>query len=114
MQTRQQIDSSMIAPCGLNCDVCDLHLLNKKSCHSCLKACGTKPAICEQCDIAKCARGRGHSFCYECDYFPCAESENMDMRSRDKYQLSIIDSSNLLKEIGMEAYIEHQRSNTTS
>lgn len=101
MKMPQPIDSSMIAPCGINCNICDVHLQDKKSCHSCLKACGNKPAICENCNIATCARSQGLSYCYDCAEYPCSVLENMDLSFKDKYQVSMIAQSNLLKEIGM-------------
>ena len=110
MTVPQHIDSSMIAPCGVNCDVCDIHLQDKKSCHSCMKLCGNKPAICEKCSIANCARSKGVAYCHECEDFPCLEIKNMELSFQDKYRVSMIASSHRLKNIGMEAYLKQERS----
>lgn len=109
MKRQHHIDSSMIAPCGINCETCEIHIQNKSSCHSCMKACGNKPAICEKCNLAICARSKGLTYCYECEDFPCNESKNMELSFQSKYKVSKITASKLLKKVGMEAYLELER-----
>ena len=44
--SKEKIDISMFAPCGMNCKVCYKHCYNKKPCSGCLNSDKGKPEHC--------------------------------------------------------------------
>jgi hypothetical protein len=87
---------NMIAPCGIDCEVCDAYIatqnddieLKKKLAEDYKKNFNKEIALadldcdgcisnvrhigfCEVCKIRACARDKGYVTCAECDSFPC-------------------------------------------
>ena len=105
------MDKELIAPCGLNCNVCSGYLAMKND----VKSQGIKnPAYCRGCLL----RGRGCSinksggcellmklsvrYCFECDEFPCEHLRYIDKHYREGYRMSMIENLEYIKEYGME------------
>ena len=87
-------ETTLVAPCGINCGDCGVHLgkdkpklidtlvamgfdkesLNKESlpCAGCRAVKGNCPVIGSTCDTYACIGRRGFDFCFECPDFPCA------------------------------------------
>ncbi len=98
-------DDSMFSLCGLNCGLCPMQI--RGSCGGCFSG---SPCY-ANCPIAPCSVRNGHvQYCYECDKYPCRRYDGID-----KYD-SLISHRNQkkdlaqAKEIGIEAYLEEQRS----
>lgn len=49
--SKEKIDVSMFAPCGMNCKVCYKHCYHKKTCAGCLNSDKGKPEHCRKCKI---------------------------------------------------------------
>lgn len=73
--SKEKIDISMFAPCGMNCKVCYKHCYNKKPCSGCLNSDKGKPEHCRKCKIKDCIKGKSLSYCFECAEYPCKLEE---------------------------------------
>jgi hypothetical protein len=86
MLTQERLD--MVAPCGMDCGICEMHTCEENSplydrliergipkesipCKGCRTIKGMCPVIKEKCKTFMCYSGRNINFCYECDEFPC-------------------------------------------
>ena len=54
----ENIDTSMFAPCGMNCKVCYKHCYHKKPCAGCLNSDMGKPEHCRKCKIKDCVKDK--------------------------------------------------------
>ncbi len=107
------IDKTMIAPCGMNCGICMAHLRDKKKCLGCNGTDEMKAKHCVVCIIRNCEelKASGSDYCFPCKKFPCARLKQLDKRYRTKYDMSMIDNLNRIKEIGIDRFmmVENQR-----
>ncbi|MFC2017776.1 DUF3795 domain-containing protein [Chloroflexota bacterium] len=110
------MNEELIAPCGMNCAVCISYQaekkdLNKKGFRKTYCAgCRPRGKYCvfmsKRCDLV----GKGLvRFCYECRDFPCRRLKDLDKRYRTRYHLSMIGNLELIKEHGMERFLEKER-----
>ena len=70
--TQQQL----VAPCGMNCALCQAYQGKGLACHAC-----------QNCSIQKCENKK--TFCFECTRYPCKRLKALDKRYRTKYHMSI-------------------------
>jgi len=103
----------LIAPCGMNCSLCVAYIfgknnLNKEGFHK--KYCpGCIPrgenctfSLSNHCELI----GKGKiRFCYECSTFPCDGLKRLDKRYKTKYNMSMIDNLNYIKDNGMDKFL---------
>lgn len=61
---KEKIETSMFAPCGMNCKVCYKHCYHKKSCAGCLNSDIGKPEHCRKCKIKDCIIEKALSYCF--------------------------------------------------
>lgn len=109
------IKAELIAPCGMNCGVCVAYLgskndLNNKGfkrtyCEGCLPRGKNCLHMKDSCELLGEGRVR---FCHECDTFPCKRLKALDKRYRTKYHLSMIENLTMIKEKGMESFLESE------
>lgn len=91
MQMPETIDSSMIAPCGVNCLACGAHLDTKKPCPGCraLEESHIRKS-CRNCVKKKCCYEKGYQWCFECDRFPCARIKSLNVRYTRNYDVDLV------------------------
>ncbi|WP_422485822.1 DUF3795 domain-containing protein [Gudongella sp. DL1XJH-153] len=107
---------NLIAPCGMNCRLCVAyqfkeHDINKRGFHR--KYCpGCIPRekhclhMADKCELI----GKGKvRFCFECEDFPCKRLKSLDKRYRTKYHMSMIDNLQLIKEQGMDKFLDSEK-----
>lgn len=105
----------LIAPCGMNCSLCvnyqarenDLKNkgFNKGYCAGCLPRGKHCLYMKGSCDLL----GKGQiRFCFECEEFPCKRLKALDQRYRTKYHMSMIENLKVIKENGMEVFLQEQ------
>ena len=109
MKMPDEIPETMIAPCGMNCWVCYVHLRKKKNCLGCQGQDDLKPEHCRKCKIKDCALGQGIHFCFECSSFPCAIIKRLDKSYRQRYQVSLVDNAFRQKILGVELYLREEK-----
>jgi hypothetical protein len=109
------MDKVLIAPCGMNCGICDGYLAYKND----VKSKGIRIRYCtgcytrgKNCAFMKksCERlGEGRvQYCYECSDFPCDRIKRLDKRYRTFYHMSMIENQEYIKEHGMEKFLEKE------
>ena len=107
--SKEKIDISMFAPCGMNCKVCYKHCYNKKPCSGCLNSDKGKPEHCRKCKIKDCIKGKSLSYCFECAEYPCKLIKNLEKSYNKRYQASLIENSRFVQGHGLEHFMEQQK-----
>ncbi len=105
----------LIAPCGMNCGVCDKYLafshqLPKKRgkigyCKGCRpqnKDCSFIKRKCKTKEIYEIG------FCFECSIFPCETLECGSKKYKARYNYDFVESLYSIKKKGMRQFIENQ------
>jgi hypothetical protein len=113
MKMYTAIPANMLAPCGITCAVCYVHLKKKKPCLGCRGQDASKPEHCRKCEIKDCATGQGIKFCLECPTFPCAIIKRLDKSYRQRYQVSLIENSNRIKTVGAKQHLFEEKEQWT-
>ena len=106
--------AEMIAPCGLDCNICLQALIEKDPCPGCNGADEGKPEFCsKRCGIILCRKRRenGYQYCDECPDYPCVDVMEKENRYTTKYphRESPLENLKMIREQGMEAFLEQQR-----
>lgn len=109
---KENIDTTMFAPCGMNCLVCYKHCYHKKPCAGCLNSDKGKPEHCRKCKIKDCIKDKGLSYCFECSDYPCKLIKNLEKSYNKRYQASLMENSNTVRQHGLEIFMEKQKENT--
>jgi len=52
-------------------------------------------------------------FCYECEDYPCKRLKSLDKRYRTKYNMSMIENLDVIKDKGMKAFLEKEEKKWT-
>ena len=110
---QENIDIIMFAPCGMNCKVCYKHCYHKKPCDGCLKSDRGKPEHCRRCKIKDCVKARDLSYCYACSDYPCKLIKNLEKSYKKRYQASLMENSEIVKNQGLEVFMEQQKKKYT-
>lgn len=90
---KENIDTSMFAPCGMNCLVCYKHCYHKKPCAGCLNSDKGKPEHCRKCKIKECIKIKELSYCFECSDYPCKLIKSLEKSYNKRYQASLMANS---------------------
>lgn len=106
--------AEMIAPCGLDCSICSQALRKENPCPGCNGPDENKPDYCAQvCGIMRCDRRKenGYRFCDECPEYPCDDVMEKENRYMSEYPLteSPLENLRMIREAGMDAFLEKQR-----
>jgi hypothetical protein len=99
---------SLIAPCGMNCQICKAYLRVKNPCHGCNYAERNRPKTRAGCRIRICRMRRG-KFCFACADFPCASIISLDQRYRTKYGMSEIENLEYIRDKGLKKFLDKER-----
>jgi hypothetical protein len=104
-------ESSLIAPCGMNCGICLAHLRKERRCPGCRADDKNKPAGRMKCVIKNCETVKlsKSGFCYECETYPCKRLKQLDKRYKTKYAMSMIENLASIKAAGLSAFIEKEQ-----
>lgn len=104
-------DINMIAPCGMNCALCLGYQRDKNRCMGCNSNDINMPKYCKTCVIKNCDKKKGKSpkQCYECETYPCRRLKQLDQRYRTKYNMSMIENLNNIKNIGIDKFVENEQ-----
>ncbi len=123
------INKNLLAPCGLYCGVCAIHIADKNNnlkfkeklvdvykpfsksiddikCTGCLSE--NQDSIfgyCQSCPIRDCVQKKGYNSCYQCNDFPCKFIDRFPVPVGKKVILRAIPR---WKEIGTEKWVEEE------
>ena len=107
------IDTKLIAPCGINCGACvaffGYTMGGKKRKHSC-SGCCSRDGLCafikKRCDkLAK----KQIQYCFECSDFPCATLRTLDERYLEKYGFSLVENLKYILKNGIKEFLKYEQ-----
>ncbi len=104
--------SSLIAPCGMNCEICIGYLRDKNKCLGCREVCENKPNSCRKCTIVHCEnlKEKKMFFCSDkCEEFPCTRLKNLDKRYKAKYGMSMLENLENIKKYGIKKFVKSEQ-----
>lgn len=113
MNMPEQIDGGLLAPCGMNCLVCYRYCRRKKPCPGCRTGEENKPEHCRKCAIKDCAESKSLAGCGGCPEYPCKRLKALEKSYNTRYQASLMENSRLVRTVGLDAFLEMQRSRYT-
>lgn len=110
--------ADMIAPCGLDCSICSMAQRETDPCPGCNGPDENKPDFCaNRCGIILCRKRKdnGYTYCDECPDYHCEDVMEKENRYTSQYPLreSPLENLRMIRELGMEAFLEHQRKEWT-
>lgn len=113
MKMPDKIETTMFAPCGMNCLVCYKHCYHKKPCAGCLNGDNGKPEHCRKCKIKDCVKEKEFSHCFECTEYPCKQIISLEKSYNSRYNASLVKNSSTAKEIGLVEFMKFQQKEYT-
>jgi hypothetical protein len=102
--------ASLIAPCGMNCGICMAYLREKNKCPGCRFFHAKEPVSIARCKIKNCdviQKGK-IKYCFECDHVPCDKLKHLDKRYRTKYNMSMIENLEAIKNFGIRKFLKNE------
>lgn len=112
MMTRRltKTNSTLIAPCGLNCRLCRAYARDKKACPGCRGDDSFKSKTCAICPIKNCGKLIEGSFryCFSCDEFPCAQVSHLEKRYASNYGVSVLDNLMEIQQNGIRSFVRNE------
>jgi hypothetical protein len=115
MKSNATIRYSSIAPCGMNCGICRAYLRDKNKCPGCRTNDNNKLISRIKCKIKNCKillKSKA-KFCLQRDNLPCASLEHLDKRYRTKYNMSMVENLEFIKNFGIKKFIENEKARWT-
>jgi hypothetical protein len=108
-------EKAMIAPCGMNCGSCIAFMRPKNRCPGCWVEDQQKSKACVQCIIKNCAHleNTDTKFCYDCPKYPCPRLKQLDKRYSTKYRTSFLQNLMMIKENGIEHFLDFETKRRT-
>ena len=97
------MDEVLIAPCGMNCGICNAYLRDKNPCPGCQD-------VDTRCIIKRCETIKTNTsgFCFECKKYPCRRLKQLDKRYSSRYNMSMIENLECIRENGIDRLIERE------
>ncbi len=100
----------LIAPCGMNCNICYAYLRDKNKCPGCRYVNRACQISMRQCIIRTCPilRKNKYKFCFKCHKFPCRRLRQLDKRYRTKYRMSMINNLKYIQKKGLVRFVVYR------
>ncbi|HII76079.1 MAG TPA: DUF3795 domain-containing protein [Methanolinea sp.] len=109
MAAKNPFQTTLIAPCGMDCAICMAYLREKNHCDGCYSAnCSCR----RYCTIATCEHVRDR-YRHTCEKYPCRRLTQLDKRYRTKYGMSMVENLNTIREHGIRAFVRIERERWT-
>jgi hypothetical protein len=101
-------EQSLIAPCGMNCGTCIGFMRPKNRCPGCRFVEKGKAKV--QCIIRNCEllQQTDSKFCFDCKKYPCKRLKQLDKRYSTKYRTSFIENLGMIKQNGINFFLEFE------
>ena len=111
----KSIHPNLIAPCGIDCRLCQAYGREKNACPGCRGEDTFKSKSCISCRIRNCEKSieGGVEYCFGCAGFPCARLSHLDQRYRTKYGTSPIHNLRSIHEIGINNFVKSEEQKWT-
>lgn len=98
----------LIATCRMNCMVCRAYLREKNKCPGCRGDDTNKPVTGIQCKTCEVFKNGKLEFCFQCEDVPCKSLKHLDKRYRIRYNMSMIENLEYIKNHGVEEFLENE------
>ncbi|HNX15401.1 MAG TPA: DUF3795 domain-containing protein [Oscillospiraceae bacterium] len=97
---------TVIAPCGLICDLCSAFQRQKNRCPGCTAE-GIKPLSCSKCIIVNCPEKNGDptELCNLCSKYPCKRLKALNKRYSTNYGESLFENFRQIELLGLDHFI---------
>lgn len=105
----------LVAPCGMNCGICKSYLAYSRGvhekkghvshCQGCIARNKNCTFIKKGCDKIRKGQIR---FCFQCPDMPCKRLTHLDEHYRARYSMSMVENQKMIKEKGIEEFLESQ------
>jgi hypothetical protein len=106
------MDAELIAPCGMNCEICvgffgytmsgNKRKIKCLGCNLSGKSCAHLRKFCKK--LTK----KEIEYCFECNEFPCTTLQRLDDKYRRRFGMSMVDNLEYIKENGMNNFLQSQ------
>jgi len=106
------MNEELIAPCGMNCSICNAHYRKKNTCPGCRKINIRTSTTRLHCSIRDCSilKDRKWMYCSDtCDFYPCKRLKSLDERYKKKYHMSMIENHECIKKEGVRMFLEKEQ-----
>jgi hypothetical protein len=115
---RTKIDSTnptLIAPCGINCCLCQAYARDRNACPGCRGDDTAKSKSCLACRIKNCQKlVKGEfEYCFQCGEFPCIRLTHLEKRYKIKYGTSVIENLTSIKTTGIINFVKNENKKWT-
>ncbi|HPR41485.1 MAG TPA: DUF3795 domain-containing protein [Candidatus Methanofastidiosa archaeon] len=102
--------SELIAPCGMNCNICKYYYRKKMQCPGCRAEDEKKLEGCRNCIVINCEelKKNDSEFCFDCPKLPCRRIKALDKRYSTKYHMSMLENLRCIKEEGMDSFLKKE------
>ncbi len=107
MKAPEQIDRSLLAPCGLICLLCSRHL-GKNPCPGCLARLDDPDAYKRKCVMRACVISRGYNTCADCAERPCKRMKTFQKRYLGGYGVDLAADAEALRREGAESFLRRR------
>jgi len=109
----KSVPLELIAPCGMNCNLCLGYLREKNRCPGCnnIHNIDNKRECRVKCIIRNCQILQQNTLKYcssKCQKFPCTRLKNLDKRYRTKYGMSMIENLKTIEKNGIKDFIRQE------
>lgn len=102
----------LIAPCGMNCNLCMANLRDEKKCPGCRDLDYKKPRTRTKCVIRNCEELKNNNWKYcsdKCRKFPCQRLRSLDKRYRTKYGMSMLENLDMISKQGIRKFMSNEK-----
>jgi hypothetical protein len=108
--TLNKTNSTLIAPCGINCRLCQRYVSNKNACPACRGDDSIKSKTCAACRLKNCEKliEGGFRYCFSCDEFPCALVSRLEKRYTANYDVSVLDNLEQIRKNGIRSFVRRE------
>jgi hypothetical protein len=103
----------LVAPCGMNCNICAAHLalvhdvrskdIRMRYCVGCRERKNPCAFLMKRCDLLLKKKVR---YCYECPKFPCDRLAHIDQRYRTNFKMSEIENLREIRDKGIGPFLK--------
>lgn len=103
----------LIAPCGMNCNLCIGYQREKNKCAGCRNlnfnnndnSKKSTKCVIKDCSVMEESK---LEYCFECHKIPCSRLKQLDKRYKTKYHMSMLENLEYIKEQGLDAFVENE------
>ena len=100
----------LVSPCGMNCRLCYAYQRDKNKCLGCRDKNNIIANSCLRCIIRNCPiiKDNKYLYCYDCHKYPCQRLKQLDKRYKTKYNMSMLENLNNIKDNGIEFFLSNE------